>query len=435
MTNTISTLDTAFGLAATQKPEAALQATLAVVNGNAGQLSAVLLLSRLLAKGPHAKVAIDAAERLAEAFSRRGDLPQAVLASLIVRLGGKDSAPTLRHLGETFGRGSTRTSDVSPAPPPFPPRDIPTLKDTGPALEAKALQALKAFLATADPMPAGAPVPKLPLFGALPPKELTELLGSFAHRSVGTGHAILHEGEEGKEALVLARGVARVTRKSANGEIVTLAELGPGAIFGEMALLSDAPRAGTVTALEPCELLTISRGQLEKLAERMPSIGSELAAFCRARMVANLVRQSEMFTAIPAAERMHVVGHFTEQHFAPGDRLLTRGDEPNGLFLIASGAVDVRSVDEDGDELRVAALGPGDVVGEISMVLRRPAAADVVATYPTIALVLGRDAFHAVIKEHPRVLAQLYELASKRDDEMRSVVGQRAVDLGDEVIV
>ena len=77
----------------------------------------------------------------------------------------------------------------------------------------------------------------------------------------------------------------------------------------------------------------------------------------------------------------------------------------------------------------------GDVVGEIGLVLRRPATATVTASHPTLALHLSREQFHEAIREHPTLLSELYELATKREEETRSVVAQQALDVEDIVLV
>jgi CRP-like cAMP-binding protein len=92
-------------------------------------------------------------------------------------------------------------------------------------------------------------------------------------------------------------------------------------------------------------------------------------------------------------------------------------------------------VDGDGDRVVLAQLGPGDVVGEISLVLRRPATADVVAAHTTVALALTQERFQAAIKEHPALLGELYELATRREEETRSVVAQEALDVSDVVLL
>ncbi|HJK89462.1 MAG TPA: cyclic nucleotide-binding domain-containing protein [Polyangiaceae bacterium LLY-WYZ-15_(1-7)] len=97
--------------------------------------------------------------------------------------------------------------------------------------------------------------------------------------------------------------------------------------------------------------------------------------------------------------------------------------------------VEVVGKDADGDELRIAELGPGDVVGEISLVLRRPANATVRALHRTVALELTREEFQKAIKEHPTLLGELYEMATQREEETRTVVAQEALDVEDVVLL
>jgi CRP-like cAMP-binding protein len=112
--------------------------------------------------------------------------------------------------------------------------------------------------------------------------------------------------------------------------------------------------------------------------------------------------------------------------FEKGERLLAQDERPTGLFLIASGEVAVVRREAGGDPLVLGALGPGEVAGEVEAVLRRPASADVIATRPTVALHLATGDFLAVALEHPAVLAQLYQLAVRRDEERRSILSEEA---------
>jgi CRP-like cAMP-binding protein len=152
-------------------------------------------------------------------------------------------------------------------------------------------------------------------------------------------------------------------------------------------------------------------------------------------MVANLIRHSRILSAVEPAKRHELVSRFATQTFQPDDVLVRQGEDAGSLFLIATGGVEVRSVDADGDRVVLAQPGPGDVVGEISLVLRRPATADVVAVHTTVALELTRDAFHAAIREHPGLLQQLYEVATSREEETRSVVAREALDVSDNVLL
>ncbi|HEY2734282.1 MAG TPA: cyclic nucleotide-binding domain-containing protein, partial [Polyangiales bacterium] len=277
-------------------------------------------------------------------------------------------------------------------------------------------------------------LPRLPLFGELAPPLLAKLLSAFQVREFDAGAFVVKQGDEGREAFLLARGVLNVVRED-EGRPTILAVLGAGALFGEMALVSQAPRAASVVAVEPTQVLAVQRSQLEILARSDGAIARELGSFCHQRMVANLIRHSRILSAVDPAKRHDLVARFSTQTFQPGDQLVKQGEEAGSLFLIASGGVEVRNTDADGDRVVLAQPGPGDVVGEISLVLRRPAVADVIAVHTTVALELTREQFHAAIREYPGLLQQLYDVAISREEETRSVVACKALDVSDNVLL
>jgi CRP-like cAMP-binding protein len=199
--------------------------------------------------------------------------------------------------------------------------------------------------------------------------------------------------------------------------------------------VSQAPRAASVVSVEPAQVLAVGRAQLELLAREDAAIARELGAFCNRRMLTNLLRHSRILSAVAPSQRHELISRFSTRSFAPGELLLSHGEEGGRLFLVASGLVEVRSPDASGDAVVLAQLGAGEVVGEISLVLRRPATADVAAVHRTVALELTWTDFHDAIKEHPGLLAQLYEIATQREAELRSVVAQEARDISDTVLL
>ncbi|HEX7479931.1 MAG TPA: cyclic nucleotide-binding domain-containing protein [Polyangiales bacterium] len=433
----VSPLDRAHGLRLAGKSEDALRLAASIVAASTDDVGAAYLVARLLLDQNRVQPAGQAAEALVERFCRRGDLPAACLAAHLGFEAGGFAENALQQIAQIFAKGSKRVSDVSPRPPPLPV-DVKVApffaKLAGAALADAAEKALARFLETKDRVPDNAALPRLPLFGDLDPAMLAKLLGAFELREAKTGEYVVRQGDEGREAFVLARGVLNVVRERAAGATV-LAVLGPGAIFGEMALVSDAPRAASVVAVEPCHIFVAQRAHLEALAKKDPTIGRELGRFCHGRMVSNLLRHSVLLSAIEPGKRQELVSHFTTRTFQPGAVLVRQGEEAGRLFLIASGGVDVRSTDAEGEGVVLAQLGPGDVVGEISLVLRRPATADVIAAHTTVALELTRDQFQEAIRQHPTLLSELYDLATKREEETRSVVAQAALDVSDVVLL
>ena len=151
-------------------------------------------------------------------------------------------------------------------------------------------------------------------------------------------------------------------------------------------------------------------------------------------MVENLMRTSPLLGAIAAEERPRIIGRFATRTFREGQSLITQGEEPEGLHLIASGEVVVMHR-QDEQATVIAELGVGDIVGEVSLVLRRPAGADVVAMLPTVTLHLAREQFLELIHQHPRLLEQLYSLAVHRDQETHTIVARPSTELEDVVLV
>src|SRR5262249_21002209 len=139
-------------------------------------------------------------------------------------------------------------------------------------------------------------------------------------------------------------------------------------------------------------------------------------------MVTNLVRTSPVLLAVDPQERTALVERFETRVYEKGEKLIEDATEAAGLHLIASG--DVAVVGHEGQEpIVLATLGPGETVGEVAMVLRRKANADVVAVHPTVTLFLPREEWVSLIEDHPAILHGLYLLAIRRDDETASALG------------
>ncbi len=76
------------------------------------------------------------------------------------------------------------------------------------------------------------------------------------------GKVFIKEGEEGYTAFLIQSGSVRVYTTVGEKEI-DLAELGPGSIVGEVALILDEPRGASVQTLEPTVVATITRDDFE----------------------------------------------------------------------------------------------------------------------------------------------------------------------------
>ena len=89
-----------------------------------------------------------------------------------------------------------------------------------------------------------------------------------ARKSVSRGAVVLAAGDLTDSLYIVLSGRLKVMMSDTEGKEVILSILGPGEFFGEMGLIDDSPRSASVLAIEPCELLSISKRDFKKsLAE------------------------------------------------------------------------------------------------------------------------------------------------------------------------
>jgi CRP/FNR family transcriptional regulator, cyclic AMP receptor protein len=124
----------------------------------------------------------------------------------------------------------------------------------------------------------------VPLFSACSRKELQQLAKLAQDIHVEAGHVVVREGAAGAEFFAIVAGEADVTR---HGKLV--ATLGPGAFFGDLALLDKAPRNATVTARTSMDLIVLGQREFGSILDDSP-------AFVRKLLVglAHRLRESDL---------------------------------------------------------------------------------------------------------------------------------------------
>lgn len=98
----------------------------------------------------------------------------------------------------------------------------------------------------------------VPLFSQFTRKDLSRLGRAAVERNYKKGETIVKEGEQAVAFFVVTKGKVEVT-KGSGAKKQKLGELGPGSVFGEMALLDGAPRVATAKAVGDVECLVLSR--------------------------------------------------------------------------------------------------------------------------------------------------------------------------------
>jgi CRP-like cAMP-binding protein len=250
------------------------------------------------------------------------------------------------------------------------------------------------------------------LIGVLAPDEVRDLCSVMHLRRCAPGEVIVDVGQPATALFWIARGAAEVTREAQH-----LGELRPNQFFGEIALVGGTTRIARVSAFGPALLLEIPAQELEALAARAPRLAELLAGYARTRLLASVMRMSELFSRLTEEEHQKLMPLFDTELFEPGGLIVENGSLNQRLYVVASGSCQVKN----GEQV-LAVLGPGDGIGEMSLLARRPADFDVVAVERTVALSLSRERFDEVAVNHPGLLAEVYKLLVQRENQNQALV-------------
>lgn len=110
------------------------------------------------------------------------------------------------------------------------------------------------------------------IFARVPYQLLSELSARLRPYAVSAGVRIVTEGEDGDELYLVRSGTVAV--RHADDQLV--AQLGPGSVFGELAVLDPAPRSADVVALTDADLVIVDRTILLDLMARQPEVAADV---------------------------------------------------------------------------------------------------------------------------------------------------------------
>ena len=117
---------------------------------------------------------------------------------------------------------------------------------------------------------------RVPTFETLGEADLLEVAKVAVPRSFDAHEVIFREGDASDTCYVVRSGHARAIRGHSDGRALTLAQFGPGDIFGELAMFDDERRSASVEAIEATEVIGILGTDMRRLMREHPDIAVKL---------------------------------------------------------------------------------------------------------------------------------------------------------------
>lgn len=174
---------------------------------------------------------------------------------------------------------------------------------------------------------------RVPLFKRLEPHELEHLAAEIDQVNYKAGETIFHEHDRGDALYVLEEGSVRIWVTDEDLQGVTLAELQPGAFFGELAVLDRGERSSSATAITDVHLHRLSSDDFQQFLMEHPDCAIDVICEIGTRM-----RQTNQLVSQRASRNVNVE---MEQQYTFGQRVADKVASFGGswTFLIMFGVV------------------------------------------------------------------------------------------------
>lgn len=230
------------------------------------------------------------------------------------------------------------------------------------------------------------------------------------------GDMLFEQGDEGDHAYLLIAGVLDVRVKQPDGTQAVIDRAAPGAVIGEMALLSGERRTATVYAVNDAALIRLSRTRFEELAAEDDSglVDDKIETERKHRLqltqiLGNLIGEFD-------AQILHALQSQLEwKYLLSGEYLFNQGDEADSMYIVLEGTLSATAVIQDNEELDIGIIQAGETIGEYALLTGEVQVANVRAAGQANVVKIPGVVFEGLTKDYPTILVTLTKNILNRD--------------------
>jgi len=230
------------------------------------------------------------------------------------------------------------------------------------------------------------------MFSGLRETEVNVILDAVEEVIVAPGDRIIKQGDAGDFMFVVESGSLECLIAD---EVVKVVEAGE--VFGELALLYNAPRAASVQAKDRCVCWKLDRETFNYIVKD--------AAVKKRDQYMDFFKQVPLLNAVDSYGRSQVADALIQETFQKGDAVITQGEEGNKFYIIESGICEATKT-EGGVDKKLE-LKSGDYFGELALLNNEPRAATVKASSESVTLLsIDRKAFTRLLGSLKDILTE-----------------------------
>ncbi|XP_038677980.1 cGMP-dependent protein kinase 1 isoform X2 [Scyliorhinus canicula] len=232
--------------------------------------------------------------------------------------------------------------------------------------------------------------------------QIQEIVDCMYPVEYGKESCIIKEGDVGSLVYVMEEGKVEVTKEG-----VKLCTMGPGKVFGELAILYNCTRTATVKTLANVKLWAIDRQCFQTIMMRTGLIKH--------------AEYMEFLKSVPTFQNLSeeilskLADVLEETYYEDGEYIIRQGARGDTFFIISKGKVTVTREESSNEEAAfLRTLGKGDWFGEKALQGEDVRTANVIAAEAVTCLVIDRDSFKHLIGGLEDVSNKAYEDAEAK---------------------
>lgn len=243
------------------------------------------------------------------------------------------------------------------------------------------------------------------------PESLGALLDAATPLSANRGQVLVRQNDLTRDFFVVLSGKLAVLAANGEGRPHQVAEIHPGELFGEMAVVMGRPRSATVQALTPVRVLRVPAESFRRFAAQ-ENLGGQLQALWAKRTE---IQSVDILAPLPVST-VDELARAAERHtLSPGATLIREGSKSKTVFVLTAGRVQVF---KGNAPLLVngapVILHPGQLVGETAPFRALERNASVVAVDECTVLAIRGEDFKRVVKDAPQLHCRISMVVKAR---------------------
>ena len=227
---------------------------------------------------------------------------------------------------------------------------------------------------------------------------------------------LLDYAEKTNALRLILDGVVSIERQH-NGSHREIERFGAGEIFGEVELLSGIKTEQRVIARTHCRLLELRADIVQCLAESSPSVWTNIWEHYKERMLNNVLRTMPVFAPLDPNIRRAFASCFWEEIYEIESVLVEENSINNSFLLLLGGEVIVTKI-IDGVSRAIQTLGPGAIIGFVSVCLEKTALTTITALSSCRVMSIARDQIIEFMRQQPALAKRSRLEAIKRKNIM-----------------